>query len=118
MAAAAGMLLLLCQAAVAAQPCMSVAPATAKAVFTQPCHEADSQSGNTAGHGVHEAYCPAQCASASIAKLDVVAPSGIPVLTARLDQPLLVACAGPLSVPLTARADSPPLPILHCCLRN
>ena len=118
MAAAAGMLLLLCQAAVAAQACMSVAPATAKAAFTQPCHEAGSQSGNMAGHGVHEAYCTAQYASAGIAKPDVMAPSGIAVLTARLDQPLLVARAGPLLVPLTARADSPPLPILHCCLRN
>jgi hypothetical protein len=109
--------LLLCQSAMAAQAC-GVAPAIAgEPASSEHCHGADAQSGGAPDHALHQA-CPSHDASLSLAKLDVPQAADLPAL-ALPPQLLRAAVRDALIITaVPARAESPPLAILHCCLRN
>jgi hypothetical protein len=113
----AGALVLLCQTAAAAQAC-ALAPAAAdEIVLAETCHDAVPSSGNAAGHAQHE-NCPAHNASASFAKLDIPQAADLPGLEVQSGWLWAPVRNGLSSIALLARAEPPPLTILHCCLRN
>jgi hypothetical protein len=112
----AGALVLLCQTAAAAQAC-ALAPAAAdEIVLAETCHDAVPQPGSAAGHAQHGS-CPAHSASATFAKLDIPQAADLPGLDVQSGW-LLAPVRNGLSSIALARAEPPPLTILHCCLRN
>jgi hypothetical protein len=113
----AGAFVLLCQTAAAAQAC-ALAPAAAdERAFAETCHDAASQSGNAAGHA-QQLNCPAQYASAGFANLDIPQAADLPGLEVQPAWLRAPVRDGLSSITLPARAEPPPLTILHCCLRN
>jgi len=117
LAGIAAAFLLLCQTAMAAQACGLTSANAGEHAASEPCHESIFGSGEAPRH-TQEQGCPSEYASASFAKLDIPQAADLPALLVQPDRvhtPLLAnlnAAAPP------ARAESPPLTILHCCLRN
>lgn len=117
-AGVAGMMLLLCQTAIAAHGCILGAPSPSDSVMLQPCHEAESEAGGASEHDLCQAHCLSQQAMPAVDKIPAFAAVDLPALTVRLDQPLPTAYAVLVAASLPARAASPPLIIIHCRLRN
>lgn len=116
LAGVASAFLLLCQSAVAAQAC-ALAPAVAgESALAEPCHHSIPRSGNAAGHAQQQ-NCPAQYASAGFAKLDVPQAADLPALEVQPGWLRASMHDGSKSIAPPARAEPPPLAILHCCLR-
>jgi hypothetical protein len=111
----AGAVLVLCQTAAAAEACMTGAPSSGNSAVEQPCHDSAQKSGQDE-HSACQTQCLSQRAAPAETKVSVPAATDMPALTVRLDQPLFAAHAAPFPKLLTARADSPPLTILHCRL--
>lgn len=117
LAAIASAFLLVCQSAMAAQAC-GLAPASAGELASSvPCHGADPQSGDAPGHALDQT-CPSDHASASFAKLDVPQAADSQAFALHPRPFRAAARDGLIVAALTARAEPPPLSILHCCLRN
>ena len=117
LAGIAGGFLLLCQTAMAVQAC-GLAPAAAGEVAAgEPCHGADPQSGDAPGHALQQS-CSSGFTSAGFAKLDVPQVADLPMLVLHPASLPAPAHGEVIAVAIPARAESPPLPILHCCLRN
>jgi hypothetical protein len=113
----AGAFVLLCQTAAAAQAC-ALAPAVAGEIaLAGPCHDAVPQPDNAAGHAQQQ-NCPAQSASAGFAKLDIPQAADLPGLEVQPGWLRAPVRNGLSSIALPARAESPPLTIVYCCLRN
>ena len=112
------MLLLLCQAAVAAQACahgfVSDGPATAA-----PCHEAKNETGSTGGTPAAVSVCDAPAAAADASKLPIFDITDFPVLAVgRVDiAPSLRWNSVGLHA-VDAVCHSPPLTLLYCRLLN
>ena len=105
-------LFLACQSAALAQACVTYAPQPEAAGAQLPCHSAG---GDGAG-GPGQNHCENAAASAS--GFSIYGLADLPAITARLDRIVAVAgLAAPVEPPLL-RIESPPLSILHCCLRN
>ena len=117
LAAIASASLLLCQTAMAAQACAPAPEAVAEATASGHCHGVADQSGDDPGHVV-EQNCPAGYVSASLAKLDI--PQAADSLALEIEPAWLRApVRGSLSADAPpARAEPPPLILVHCCLRN
>jgi hypothetical protein len=116
-AVVAGAFVLLCQTAAAAQACALPPAAASESALAETCHDAVPLSGNAAGHAQHQ-NCPAHNASAGFAKLDIPQAADLPGLEV---QPVWLRAPvrdGLTSITPLARAESPPVTILHCCLRN
>lgn len=117
LATIAGALLLLCQTAMAAQAC-GPAPAVAGEIASSThCHGADPQSGDAPGHALQQT-CPSDHATLSFAKLDVPQAADSQAFALHPRPFRAAARDGLIVAALTARAEPPPLSILHCCLRN
>ena len=113
----AGALLLLCQTAMAAQACGVAAAVAGEIAASDHCHNVDEQSSNSRDHSLHQT-CPSDHAYLSFAKLDVPQAADLPALVLP-SRPLHNAARDVLIVAaVPARAEPPPLSILHCCLRN
>jgi hypothetical protein len=113
----AGAFVLLCQTAAAAQACAQAPAVAGEIASAGPCHDAVPQPGDPAGHAFQQ-NCPAQHASAGFAKLDIPQAADLPGLEVQpgwLHAPVRDRL---ISIALPARAEPPPLTILHCCLRN
>ena len=109
--------LLLCQSLAMAQACVPAPAVAGESALIQPCHDAASQSGDTAGHA-QQHDCPAQYASAGFSKIDVPHALDLPGLAFQPGGLAAPARDGWIALAPPARAESPPLIILHCCLRN
>ena len=113
----AAAIVLLCQTAAAAQAC-TLAPAVAGEIaLGGPCHDAVLQPGDAPGHAQQQ-NCPAQYASGGFAKLDIPQAADLLGLVVQPGWLLAPVRDGLSSIALPARAEPPPLTILHCCLRN
>jgi hypothetical protein len=109
--------LLLCQTAMAMETCGLAPAVAAETASSGHCHGNASQSGNESGHA-QEQNCPTGYPSAGFAKLDIPQAADFPALDVEpgwLRAPVRHDL-NPVAPP--ARADPPPLTIVHCCLRN
>ena len=113
----AGAFVLLCQTAMAAQACGLALAASEGSSLSESCHGIVPQSGDAPGH-VQQQNCPSEYASASFAKLDIPQAADLPGLVVQPVWLLAAVRDGLISIALPARAEPPPLTILHCCLRN
>jgi hypothetical protein len=117
-AAIAGTFLLLCQSAGVAHACTPDAPQWSVNVVHEACHDSAPDDGNTTNDDTCQPHCGSQQASTAQAKVNAPEAADLPVLTARLELPAFAApCDSPVDYSL-ARAESPPLTIVHCRLRN
>jgi hypothetical protein len=116
LAGIASAFLLLCQTAMATQAWGLVPAVAGESTLSDRCHGVGPQTGDASGHALQQT-CPAEYASASFAKLDIPQDAELPALAP--DPGWLRARARDdlISGMLPARAEPPPLSILHCCLR-
>jgi len=117
LAGIASAFLLVCQTAVAAHACALSTAVAGESTLNERCHDAVPQPGNAAGHA-QQHNCPAEYASASLAKLDIPQAADLPGLEVQPGWLRAPVRDGLNSIALPARAEPPPLTILHCCLRN
>lgn len=113
----AGVFLLLCQTAALAQACAPAPAVAGESTLIAPCHDAALQSGDIAGHAQQHA-CPAQHASAGVTKIDTAQAVDLTVMEVQPRWLPVPAQDNWTALAPPARAESPPLIILHCCLRN
>jgi hypothetical protein len=116
-AVVAGAFVLLCQTAAVAQACALPPAVAGESAMAETCHDSVPQSGDAAGHADHQ-NCPAHNASAGFAKLDIPQAADLPGLEVRPGWLQVPVRDGLNSIALLARAEPPPLTLLHCCLRN
>ena len=117
LAGIAAAFLLLCQTAMAAQSCCLTSANAGELAASEPCHESNFGSGEAPGH-TQQQGCPSEYASASFAKLDIPQVADIPALLVQPVRTHTLLLVGLNAAAPPARAESPPLTILHCCLRN
>ena len=119
LAGIASALLLLSQTVVAVEACVAAVPASSTNAAQSTCHESGSPDGSKCVYDTCQSHCMSQHGAPVTASVAVPTTSGLPAMTARLDPLLPVEHVAQRAKPLlAARADSPPLTILHCCLRN
>jgi hypothetical protein len=111
----ASVFLLSCQAASAAQVCLPSTPPAADSATIEPCHEATHPSGDTQEHAQPHG-CPAQYASAGVTKIDTPQAVDLPGVDVPPRWISVPPRDGRLAVAPPARAEPPPLTILHCRL--
>jgi hypothetical protein len=109
--------LLLCQTAAAANACAAAPTHAGEVALAELCHDAVPQPGDAEGHAQQHS-CPAEHASPSFAKLDIPQAANLPGLAVKPVWQRAPLRMGLSSIALLARAEPPPLTILHCCLRN
>jgi hypothetical protein len=113
-ASAAAALFLACQSAAIAQACFTAAPKPEAAGAQLPCHSSGDR--DRAGGGSGQNHC--ESATASAAGFSIYGLAELPAITTRIDRIVAVAASAVSTEPPLLRIESPPLSILHCCLRN
>ncbi len=113
MAGTVAVLFLACQSAALAQACFTTAPQPEAAGAQMPCHSAGDGDG-TGGTGQN--HC--ENATASASGFSIYGFAEMPVITTYLDRVVAVAGSAAPAEPPLLRIESPPISILHCCLRN
>jgi len=106
-------LFLACQSAALAQACFTTAPQPESAGAQMPCHSAGDGDG-TGGTGQN--HCENAATSAS--GFSIYGLAELPAITTHIDRIVVVAGSAAPTEPPLLRIESPPLSILHCCLRN
>jgi len=106
-------LFLACQSAALAQAYFTTAPQPEAAGAQMPCHSAGDGDG-TGGTGQN--HC--ENATASASGFSIYGFAEMPVITTYLDRVVAVAGSAAPAEPPLLRIESPPISILHCCLRN
>jgi hypothetical protein len=110
------MLFLACQCVTGASAASAEAGQAGASAAQEPCHGAGGETGKNT-----DATCQAQCQYQNVSPAPsnaVHAITDLPAVAIAFDHTADVAPAAPsLMLPL-ARAESPPLSILHCCLRQ
>lgn len=114
----AAVLVLLCQSTALAHAYAGNAAQAAAAVAYAPCHDAGENEVEVPVRDDHPPRCLSQIASLSPTSLDAPVVPGLPLIVARADRFAIDRAAAPAVEPRLARNESPPLTILHCCLRN
>ena len=111
-AAIAGVFLLLCQSIALAQACSLAVPSD-KGQIQQPCHSADEQqdTNTVTGQG------PCETVSPVAAGFTLFGIDELPVIFSAVSDFTTIPASVSLEPPLL-QAASPPLRIVHCCLRN
>ena len=112
-AGTAAVLFLACQSAALAQVCFTFALQPEAAGAQMPCHSTGD--GNGAG-GSGQNHCDSATASAS--GFSIYGLAELPAITTHIDRIVVVAGSAVPTEPPLLRIESPPLSILHCCLRN
>jgi len=112
-------------AAVLFLACQGAAVVYARAVDSQqagaaqgPCHDPAQQDGKTTSKSDCQANCQSQHNSSSQSFDNIYAVTDLPAITVRIDRIVAVADSALPAEPPLLRIESPPLVILHCCLRN
>ena len=82
------------------------------------CHDPVQQSGDTTHKYACQANCESQINSTSPSGATIFAATDLPALTIHFDQIKFVSRSISLAALPRPRVESPPLAILHCCLRN
>jgi hypothetical protein len=106
-------LFLACQSAALAQACVTYAPQPGAAGTQLPCHSAGGGD-DTGAPGQN--HC--ENATASASGFSIYGLADLPAITTHLDRVAAVAGSTVPAEPPLLRIESPPLSILHCCLRN
>ena len=83
-----------------------------------PCHEPSQQDNKTTGNSDCQANCQSQHKSSAQPFTNIYDVTDLPVITVRIDRIVAVADSVLPAEPPLLRIESPPLLILHCCLRN
>ncbi len=112
-AGTAAVLFLACQGMAIARASTPAFPQSGAGTAQASCHGA----GNNTDDNVYQAQCQSQNASSTLSKA-VYSTTDLPAITVRFEHPLIAVHSVPLAVSPPARIESPPLSILHCCLRN
>jgi hypothetical protein len=112
-------------AAVLFLACQGAAVAYARAVDSQQtgaaqssCHESSQQDSKSTSKSDCQANCQSQHNSSSQSFANIYAVTDLPAITVRIDRTVAVADSALSAEPPLLRIESPPLLILHCCLRN
>jgi len=113
-AGTAAVLFLACQSAALAQACFTTAPQPEAAGAQLPCHSSGDQDG--AGGGSGQNHCDS--ATASVSGFSIYGLAELPAITTHIDRIVVVAGSAVPTEPPLLRIESPPLSLLHCCLRN
>jgi hypothetical protein len=116
-AGVASAFLLLCQTAMAIETCGLTPAVAAESASGGHCHGIASQPANESGHA-QDQNCPAGFASASFAKLDIPQAPDLPALAVQPGWLRTPVRNGLITAAPPARAEPPPLILVHCCLRN
>jgi len=82
------------------------------------CHDASPQPGDPSHKNTCQANCESQINSTTPSGATIVAAADLPALTVHFDPIKFVSRSISLAALPPPRVESPPLAILHCCLRN
>lgn len=115
-----GVMAILCQTAAVAQACWTgaAAPGTATLHQAAPCHDTPADPTGSGKGDMHQVRCPAQNAVTTSPGFDTFHADEMPLPAASAGIQAPDTGRAPARRPLPSRAESPPLRILHCCLRN
>jgi hypothetical protein len=112
------LLLLLCQAASAAQACVH-APVASDLAAAPPCHNVgENDHSNTPSSPASASVCDAAKAVGEATKIPVLALAQLPVIAITYSQPPAQAMRSHAPDTIRAVGYSPPLSILHCRFLN
>jgi hypothetical protein len=111
-------LFLACQGTMVAYGRVADASGSTAGVAQGSCHDPGQQSGGTTYNYTCQANCQSQITSTSPSGATVFAAGDLPAITVRFDPIDIVARSTSPADPPLLRVESPPLAILHCCLRN
>jgi hypothetical protein len=117
-ALAAATVFLACQGTMVAYARVADGAGSAAVVAQGSCHDSGQQTGDTTSRNTCQANCQSQVTSSSQSGANVFAAVDLPAITFRFDPIELVARSASPAKPPRLRVESPPLAILHCCLRN
>ena len=84
----------------------------------ESCHDIGRQPGSSTSKNTCQANCDSQHASSTPSGAYVHAAADLPAITTHTNRIAAVAGSAPYAEPPLLRIESPPLLILHCCLRN
>ena len=116
MASAAAVLFLACQGAGVVYAHSTGAPGSGAAQGS--CHDPGQQTGKAANTNACQANCQSQLTSSGSSVPGVLDAADLPAIPTRVDRIVAVADSVLLPEPPLLWVESPPLAILHCCLRN
>lgn len=112
-AGTAAVLFLSCQGMAVARASTPAFPQSGAGTAQASCHGA----GNNTDDNVYQAQCQSQNTSSTLSKV-VYSTTDLLAITVAFDRAVTAVHSTPqVTLPL-ARIESPPLSILHCCLRN
>ena len=113
----AAVLFLACQGTMIAYARSVDAAGSSAGAVQGSCHDPGQQTGDTTYKNTCQANCQSQVTSSSPSSANVFAAADLPAIAARIERIVVVADSAPPADPLLW-VKSPPLAILHCCLRN
>lgn len=116
-AGTAAVVLLACQSTSVAYAPPADVPQSDRITLQAACHDPDQRSDNTFRMNDCNANCQSQ-GTASVPSSAAVATTDLPAVTTRADGIVATADLTSLAEAPRLRVTSPPLAILHCCLRN
>jgi hypothetical protein len=116
----AAALFLACQGMAVVYAHSGSAPGSSAGAVQGSCHGAGQDADQNTDNSVYQAQCQFQHTSSSspASGANIFAAAGLPAITTRIDRIVAVADSVLLPEPPLLRVESPPLAILHCCLRN
>lgn len=114
---AAASLFMACQGTMVAYARSIDAPGSSAGAVQGSCHNPSKQAGDTTYKNTCQADCRLQLNSSSPPGAGIPAAAVLPAIAPRIDRSTAVAQSAPPADPLL-RIESPPLAIVHCCLRN
>lgn len=118
MAAAAAVLFLACHGTAIVHAHSNIAAGSSAGSAQGSCHDAGRDADNNTDNSVYQAQCQYQHTSSSASGATLFTAADLPAITVRIDRIVAVADSVFLPEPPLLRVESPPLAILHCCLRN
>lgn len=117
-AGAVAVLFLACQGTMVTYARAADASGSTAGAAQGSCHDPVQQSGDTTYKNTCQVNCESQINSTSPSGATIFAAADLPALTVHFDPIKFVSRSISLAALPQPRVESPPLAILHCCLRN
>jgi hypothetical protein len=114
----AAVLVLLCQTTALAYACACGTNQPAATMANAPCHNAGESDAQGPAQDAGQPPCLSQISSPSYSALDASVAPVLPLIVLLVDGFGIDSASSHVAEPRLARNTSPPLTILHCCLRN